>query len=474
MLNFLRAHKLAVVLIVAAAARLAVLLLLSSTLDFAQSGEIHGSSAYDTYAQNLLATGVYGKLIPGVPDAHLPPLYSYVLARLYAVFGRGYLQVGVFHILLDLASITCLYHLCKRLFPSPMGANIGALAGIFYALYPYLIFQNLTLIDTPLFMALLYAFLLVMALLRERPQFDRAAWAYALVGGLVLGITLLARANILIVIVAVAVWFTFRRGLLDTIRALLPVGLVAAMCITPWIIRNYQVFDTFVPFSLNSGENIYQGNNEYTMPYLRAGYDVQWVPLEGLEFEGDDVFGPQANNARTERGLTYLREHPEAIPELLWTKFLVYWSIDVAPRFNPTEGELPRLDYQGNVITESDDSEALELGGLPPGDPVGTYSTPLFDQIGRALHRIYFGGLLALALIGIVLSRKLWRDVSLLWFTQISMTLVYVAFHPSTRYRVPTDPLLFAFSAFALMWIWGSLRSRTSSRKVTNEQLAQT
>ena len=121
------------------------------------------------------------------------------------------------------------------------------------------------------------------------------------------------------------------------------------------------------------------------------------------------------------------------------------------------------------MIPENGAGGELELGGLPPGDPVGAYSTLLFDQIGRTIHRFYYGGLFFLALAGIALTLRYWREVSLLWFVQISMTLVYVFFHPSTRYRVPTDPMLFLFSAYALVWVWGwysNLRSATLSPKI--------
>jgi hypothetical protein len=70
---------------------------------------------------------------------------------------------------------------------------------------------------------------------------------------------------------------------------------------------------------------------------------------------------------------------------------------------------------------------------------------------------IYFGALLGLALVGIALTIKAWRQVSLLWLIQISMTLVYVIFIPATRYRVPTDPLLFLFSAYAVIALLGRL-----------------
>ena len=79
---------------------------------------------------------------------------------------------------------------------------------------------------------------------------------------------------------------------------------------------------------------------------------------------------------------------------------------------------------------------------------------PWFDVIGRTLHCWYFGPLLLLAILGVALSWREWRQVSLLWGVQLSMTLVYLAFHPATRYRAPTDPLLFVFSAIALCWLW--------------------
>jgi hypothetical protein len=79
------------------------------------------------------------------------------------------------------------------------------------------------------------------------------------------------------------------------------------------------------------------------------------------------------------------------------------------------------------------------------------------------VHSLYWGGLFLLGLAGIVLSARYWREVSLLWFVQISMTLVYVAFHPSTRYRVPTDPLMFLFSAYALVWAGNGIESENAA-----------
>lgn len=450
-------YKLLWLLLLTIAVRLGVLLVFPGVFAFDQTGAIHGSDAYDAYAQNLLATGVYGRTA-GVPDAAIPPLYSYALAVVYGLFGRGYIQVGLFHTLLDVCSILMLYQIGKRL----MGEWAGWLAGLFYAVYPYLIFQNLTLIDTPFFMFLLHGFVLLMVLLRERTALDRGTWLVAVLGGLVLGLSVLARPITPPLAVLVAVWFLFRLNLGQAILRLLPVALMSAAVLLPWIVRNYGIFNAFVPMTTTSGANFWQGNSQYTIPYFRAGYDVQWT---SPELTTEDPYSREADAERFALALQWLRENPDKIPELLWVKFLVHWSIDIAPRLNPVEGELPRLDYEGNVIAEEGESGELELGGLPPGDPVGAYSTPLFDQIGRTIHRFYWGGLLLLGLVGVGLSLRQWRDVSLLWFVQISMTLVYLVFHPSTRYRVPTDPMWFLFSAYALVWAWEKIIQRKDAKE---------
>jgi hypothetical protein len=238
---------------------------------------------------------------------------------------------------------------------------------------------------------------------------------------------------------------------------LAPVAVLGIVVVLGWTWRNYTVYDDFVPLTTTSGANFWQGNSPYTVAYFRAGYDVQWTSPEPELLEG--MTEREADAERFALAAQYLSDHPERIPELVWVKFLIHWSIDIAPRRNPTAGELPRLEYDGDVFVVAEEND-IELGGLPQGDPVDAYSEPLFDQLGRQIHRYYYGGLFLLCLVGMGLTWREWREVSLLWFTQLAMTVLYVAFHPSTRYRVPTDPLLFLFSTAAIWVIWHWLQSR--------------
>ncbi len=73
---------------------------------------------------------------------------------------------------------------------------------------------------------------------------------------------------------------------------------------------------------------------------------MQWI---GGEVEGVTPNTPEADRALMQRSFAYLRENPAQFPELLWLKLAAHWSLDVFPYRNPAEGELPRLDYHGNV-----------------------------------------------------------------------------------------------------------------------------
>jgi len=449
MLARVNKRKLTIVLLIAVAARIAALVIFQPHFAFSEpGGVIHGSVAYDEYALNLLATGVYGREA-GLPDAGLPPLYGYALALVYGVFGRHYLAVAALHIIFDAFSIALLYDICRRLSPRPgqHGDWIGALAGLLFALYPYLIFQNLTLNDTAPWILLLHLFLWLLIRLREQGAIDRMTLAFAVAAGVVLGISVLARALLPPLALMAALWFRLTLSWRQTILRLLPVALASLLVPLPWIMRAYDIYDGFVPIALNSGENIYQGNNPYAAAVFRAGYDVQWLtPPVDAPPKAEPL---RRNAALAEAGWRYLRENPANALELMLVKLMVYWNPQVTPLKNLRQGEKLGIDESGDVLIIT--GEGSHVGVTAAN--AAYQEEGLFNIVGRRLHLVYFGALWLLAIAGAWLSRRDWRILSLLIFVQISQTAMYLLFHPSTRYRSPTDPLLFVFSAVAVLWV---------------------
>lgn len=455
-LSKLSKHKLSIVIVIAILARLIVLLTFPAVFAYTEPGaDIHGSTAYDEYALNLLDTGVYGRQ-PGTPDAGLPPLYSVLLALIYRLFGRHYLAVASLQFFFDALSIALLFDICRRLFPRDpqLGERIGALAGLFFALYPYLIFQNLTLNDTALWILLLHLFVWLLIQLRERERLDRTTLALALAAGVVLGMSALARALLAPLALLAALWFLFKLSWAQMLLRLLPAAVVSLLVLLPWIARSYGIYGGFVPIALNSGENIYQGNNPWTAAVFRAGYDAQWLPPPLNAPPASEPL--QRNNFLAEAGWSYLRDNPARIPDLLLTKLIVHWNPQVTPLNNLRQDERLAINENGAIVIVS--GQGAQIGVTAAN--AAYQDDSLFNTIGRAIHVVYFGGLWLLAIAGLWLSRRHWPMLSLLLFVQLSQTAMYLLFHPSTRYRSPTDPLLFVFSAYALVWAVGWWRGR--------------
>ena len=426
--------------------RIITLIALAGTFGFDATHEAHGIKEYSTYAQNLLSTGIYG-LKPGISDATLPPLYTYALAGVYRLFGVGYLQVGLLNSVLDTVTVVLVYQIARRLFPVRVGQTVGLLAALFTAVYPYLIFQDLTVIDTALFTMMLHLFLFLIVLIRDRalsqPNFDRVTLGLTCAAGIVLGLTALSRAIVAPLAIFVAVWLLFSLPLRRTVVRLVPIAVLSVLVLIPWTVRNYQVFHQFVAVSSNSGMNFWFGSSRFTIPFFEAGYHTQWATSD---IDQTGMTQIQSDNALMQDALAYLRAHPDQIPKLLWIKFLAFWSIDIFPRNNPVNGQTPVLNPDGSVSM---------IGAVANNDPVAVYSQPIFDQLGRIVQIIYFGTLLILAVISVPLTFRqgqgVWRSVSLIWLTLICMTLIYVIFVPTTRYRAPIDPLVFMLSAYTLV-----------------------
>ncbi|MEM9953319.1 MAG: glycosyltransferase family 39 protein [Chloroflexota bacterium] len=449
MLTLIRNHKLKIAIAITIVVRIVFLFALGRSVFFyEQTGLIHGSSAYDEYALNLLDTGVYGREA-GLPDARIAPLYSYLVAGVYAILGRNGLAIGLVHIVLDCITVALVYDIARRLFKrselfgQAIGEWVGFGAGILTACYPYLVFQNLTLIDTPLFMTLMYLFVWLMILLRDQETYSRRTLLIAILGGLVLGITTLVRALLPLFAILTGIWFLMRLRFVDSVLRLLPVAIVSLLVLLPWMWRGYQIYDGFVTVALNTGDNLWQGNNPMTVPIFEAGYDAQWSPPPETSTNEDNFY--LKNQILTQEAINYLQANPDDVPNLLWTKFLVYWTVEITPRKNLQDGQSLMLDNQGELLVVEGDADVQDV------ETLSQYDSGLFDRVARPVHIAYFAPLLILALIGLALSASQWRDVSLIWFLQISMTVMYLIFHPSTRYRVPTDPLLFTFSAYAVI-----------------------
>ncbi|MDW8297782.1 MAG: glycosyltransferase family 39 protein [Anaerolineae bacterium] len=451
LLNISERYWLPAILVLCLAARLGALLIFGRHLAF-EGDVVHGEGGYDVRAQNLLATGVLGIEAGQVDVETSTVLYPVLLAVAYAVGGRSLATVSVLNILFDLVTVWAVYQLGRQLLGRP---TIGALAGVFFALYPYLIFQTLSVSYTSLLTMLLSLTALSFVALRERQRLDSGTWLVIVACGVSIGLLALTRAPAVLVALGGALWLLFRLSLWQSIVRLVPAALTSLAVIAPWLWQTYQTFNRFVPIGGNLGVALWGGNSPYTVPFIQAGYSLSWLP-EHLDVQAQSGEVAERLLENRERlismALAYLRENPDQIPALLFWKLYAQWTPDIFPMRNPINGVVPFVRQADGTIRVLTEPEEIRAHGFATQGDI--YAEPLFSILGRWAHRIYFGGLLILALVGLWQTRHAWRDVSLIWLILFILTAFHVLTTPYTRYRAPSDPLLFLFSAHAVLHFW--------------------
>lgn len=183
----------------------------------------------------------------GRPTAYVGPLYSVFVAAHYSVFGVKLEPIRITQVLME--SVLCVFVLL--LGQMLIDARTGFIAGLLYAFYPPSFYEpGLVLTET------LFTFLLILGTLLfvrgiVRQDSDTKAMAKAsILFGILIGLASLTRPNALTyplgAVLALFVLLPDRRQVVKlTVIMAISMGLV----VMPWVIRNYLLFDKFIPIS---------------------------------------------------------------------------------------------------------------------------------------------------------------------------------------------------------------------------------
>jgi 4-amino-4-deoxy-L-arabinose transferase-like glycosyltransferase len=202
------------------------------------------------------------------PTAWMTPVYPYIIAAVFKVFGTYSKTSAIVLLSLNalMSALVCvLVFLIARI---TFGDRIAKWSGWAWAFCPYAIYFPVERIwETWLATLLLCLLFLIMLNLENENRFSR--WA---VFGLLWGFAALTSPAMLSVLPFLAAWVIYRRHRRGerwfAVNVVATIAFIAI--ITPWFIRNYEVFHRVVPFRDNMGIVLRlgtKGTTDYWGPY---------------------------------------------------------------------------------------------------------------------------------------------------------------------------------------------------------------
>jgi tetratricopeptide (TPR) repeat protein len=381
------------------------------------------SNLYDTLALQIVK-GDWGYK----DSVFLNEFYQFFLAGLYRIFGFSHMAVVLLQVLLDSLSCVLIYNIGSRAF----GRSVGLVAALIYALYGIAVFYSGLVLDTTvtIFLQLLFLSLLISG------SEKKDARLYYLVSGIVFGLLLMARPNLIVFMLALPLYGLFflkkRIGAKASLVCLSLFTLTAGAVLSLSAARHFAHFAVLSPFPAHGGFNFYIGNNREAQGIFMSPSGVSSNPISQIKTsirlaskQAGKELGPyEASSYWLARGMAFLAENPlDALKLYLRKTFLFLRNEEVSLN----------IDY----------TQSKEL--------IPLFKIPFFT----------YGILSPLCLLGlfIALRRRDEKSVLLVLYYGACAASI-ILFFISDRYRLPSVPFAALFAALGLTTILRSIREK--------------
>ena len=270
-------------------------------------------------------------LSPTGPTAWMTPVYVYIVAAVFKIFGVYTVESAVTLLALNalFSALICLtvFFIADKSF----GRVIAIRAGWMWAMFPYSIEFGASRVWGDCFNALLFSALFMAALWLEDTESlkaPKAPKAYkAWMGfGLLAGLTTLACPPVLFVVLLWIAWIwrrNRRRGTSTGWSAALAM-LMMLLVVSPWFARNYRTFDCFIPFRSNFWLEMRVGNTGDTSDILAGWAHPSINKAEMEEYRRLGELNYMASKRR--QTLDFIYANPGAFVSLTVRRFFCVWT----------------------------------------------------------------------------------------------------------------------------------------------------
>jgi len=256
--------------------------------------------------------------VPTGPTAWEPPLYPYLIAGVFQVFGI-YSRASSF-VLLTINSmcsaLTCIpiFLIGKRMFSEKVALG----AAWAWALLPNVMFWCTRAIWETSLSALLLATIIWLTLTLE----ERDGW----LPWLDWGILALNGTSLLSFLPAAGLYAWYRRAKLGkkSFAGVVLASVIFFACITPWLVRNYRTFGTFIFIRDNFGAELRLGNGNGADGTLMLYLDP---PHDSFAMHQFQTMGELNYIAmRKQQAVAYIKADYRRFAVLSCKRFLCFWA----------------------------------------------------------------------------------------------------------------------------------------------------
>ncbi len=360
------------------------------------------------------------------------PLYPYFLAGLFKLTDRSFYWSRFIQIILGALLPLLIYIFGLAVFNHKIAFWSAAIA-VFYPTFLY--YEASLLIEA---LMPLLTFLLIWQLYRTQQKPSTINFVFC---GVLLGLTALARPNILLLGPALFIWvWLVLKNQLGWKKALFNYAIIAAatiVVILPVTIRNYVVARDPVFIAWQGGFNFYLGNNRQA-----SGWSAT-VP--GIDFSWEGGYRDAIVIAENSLGRSLKRSE---VSDFWYKKTFEEIASDPA-KFIALIFKKLRLFFNGFEIPNNQN----------------LYLTREFAAVMKPLmfpKPFYFPfGLLApLALCGLIISLRNWRRYLLIYLVIGSYLISLLLFFICARFRQPLIPLMILMAVFAVSQLIEFIRKK--------------
>jgi len=268
------------------------------------SGEELGDSwVYDDLALSLRSGEGY------LEDVRWPPLYPTFLCGVYLIFGHGFFAVRIIQAVISSVSCVFIYLVARRC----LTAKVALSAGLFSVFYPaFISYAGIPLTETlGTFLLLSFIYCLLSSLSSKKTLWLLAA-------GLSGGLLILCRSEMLLLGVFIILgMYILRQFNRDSFVKVIAIVLLSFLVCVPWTVRNYLLFDKFIPITARFNSTLWVGS--YPEEWTEWHYDRE--PLKSLNcktvIELDAKLGKLA--------FKNITTHPFIYVKLCVKKFFRFW-----------------------------------------------------------------------------------------------------------------------------------------------------